>query len=317
MTARATFCVPVFRGAGFLPGLGAALRAQTMRDFRCILAVDGEEDAESLEAARALVTDGRFEAVALAPRLGWSGHAARLLRGVTTDYGCYMPQDDLPAPEYLAVLLAAAEAAPQPSTIFTDIRYVGAASHVESNAGIEGGRLDRIRTQLARQAWIPARGLVPRALAHAGVFAPTTPEQVAEDHVAVLRMAIFGPVVRVPAPLYGKVVHAANTGGRWLRWGPEQRRKAWAELGVRLLECAFAVAAGEGERRMMWDAFFLRHCLPRAGRQEFWIPAADGVADFAAEILDGLAARGHAVHTLLGAMPVELAHATAARLRQP
>lgn len=315
-TPRATFCVPIYRGAAFLPELCAALRAQTLRDFACVLSVDGDDDVESLAAARAELGDSRFTLRVNRPRAGWSAHIDVLLRAVETDFAIYMAQDDLPEPEYLAVLVAAAAAAPKPSSVFSDVRYFGAASHVETNAGIEGERPERIRAQLARQAWMPCHGVIPKALARQGLFAPTTPEQIAEDHVAVLRMAIFGPVIRVPAPLYGKRVHGANTGGRWMRWGAAQRRAAWAELGVRLLQCALPQARHAGERRLMWDALFLRHCLPRLGRQEFWMATPDGAGDFAAEILNGLAARGHDVQELLGAMPVTLAHATAARLRQ-
>lgn len=317
MTPRATFCVPIYRGEAFLPELCTALRAQTMRDFLCVLSVDGDEDTASLAAAERELGDSRFTLRVNRPRDGWSAHIGGLLRAVETDFAMYMAQDDLLEPECLAVLTAAAMAVPEPTSVFTDIRYFGHALHVETNRGIEGGRLERIRAQLARQAWIPCHGLVPRAMAQSGLFARTAHDQVAEDHVAVLRMAIFGPVLRVPAPLYRKRVHAENTGGRWMRWGPAKRRLAWAELGVRLLECAFAQAAHAGERRLMWDALFLRHCLPRAGRQEFWIPEADGVAGFAAEILNGLAAGGHDVHELLGSMPVALAHETAKRLGPP
>lgn len=317
MTPQATFCVPIYRGAAFLSELCAALRAQTRRDFVCVLSIDGDEDAESLAAAQQELGDGRFSLRVNRPRAGWSAHIGSLLKAVETDFAIYMAQDDLPEPEFLAVLLAAAEAAPEPSSAFCDIRYFGAAGHVETNLGVEGGRMARIRGQLARQAWIPCHGLVPRALAQAGLFAPTTQEQVAEDHVAVLRMAIFGPVLRIPAPLYRKRVHAENTGGRWMKWPALRRRAAWAELAVRLLECAFAHAKTEGERRLMWDALFLRHCLPRLGRQEFWIPSPDGAAEFAADILNALAARGHDIQALLGSVPVALAHSTMARLRQP
>ena len=314
MTPRATFCVPIYRGDGFLPELCAALRAQTMRDFLCVLSVDGDDDTPSLAAAQRELSDSRFTLRVNRPRAGWSGHIDALLRASETDYALYMAQDDLPEPEYLAVLVSAVAAAAEPVSAFTDIRYFGAVQHVETNQGIGGARLERMRAQLARQAWIPCRGLVPRALARSGLFATTTPDQIAEDHVAVLRMAIFGPVLRIPAPLYGKRVHEANTGGRWIRWGPERRRTAWAELAVRLLECALPQARNEGERRLLWDALFLRHCLPRVGRQEFWIPGPEGVAGFAAEILNGLATRGHDVAGLLGALPVELAKATTARL---
>ena len=318
-TPRVTVCVPIFRGAVFLPALMASLRAQTLRDFHCVLSVDGAADTESLAAAQAEATDGRFEIRVNPHPAGWSAHAALLLRGVTTDFALNLAQDDVLAPEYLAVVLSAAEAAPEPSTVFTDIRYFGSATHVETSAGIEGPRCERIRAQLARQAWIPGHGLIPRALAQTGLFATTTPEQIAEDHVAVLRMAMFGPVLRVPAPLYGKGVHGANTGGRWMQWDAARRRAAWAELAVRLLECALPEARNEGERRLFWDALFLRHCLPRLGRQEFWIPddEPEAVAGFAAQILHGLAARGHDVAGLLGAMPAELARMTQARLRQP
>ena len=316
-TPLLTFCVPIYRGAAFLPGLCATLRAQTRRDFQCVLSVDGDDDVASLDAAGRELGDSRFTLRVNRPRDGWSAHIRGLLLMVETDFAMYMAQDDQLEPEYLAVVLAAAETAAESSSVFTDIRYFGAAGHAETNQGLEGGRLERIRAQLSRQAWIPCHGLLPRALAITGLFTRTEPDQVAEDHVAVLRMAIAGPVLRLPAPLYRKRVHAENTGGRWLRWGPEKRRLAWAELGVRLLECAFAESRSEGERRLMWDALFLRHCLPRLGRQEFYNPGEAGAAAFGAEILDGLAARGHDVAGLLGALPVALAHATAARLRQP
>lgn len=318
MTPRVTLCVPIYRGAQFLPALWAALRAQTLRDFTVVLSIDGEDDAPSLEAARAVTADSRFRLRINSPRCGWSGHAAALLRGADTEFACYMPQDDLPEPEYLRVMLLAAEAMPVPGSVFTDIRYAGAAAHVEANAGItHAGKLDRMRAALAQQPWIPARGLVPRALAAGGLFATTKPDQIAEDHVAGLRMAIFGPMLRIPVPLCRKSVHAANTGGRWLRWDAPRRRAAWMELGIRLLETALPEARNPHEARLLWGALFHRHCLPVAGRQEFWIPE-DRPAEilgFARELLEGLAARGHDLPARFGDTADGLARGALARAR--
>ncbi len=300
---RVTFCVPIFRGAAFLPELCASLRAQTLRDFAVVLSVDGDEDTESLAAAQALTHDSRFTARINLPRAGWSGHLDILLRSVTTEFACYMPQDDVVEPGYLAALLAAVDAAPVPSSAFTDIRYFGSQDHVETNDGVPGSTaLTRAMHALAHQPWIPIRSLMPRALA-AGAVAPTTPEQIAEDHVTTLRMALFGPVLRVRAPLYRKRVHGANTGGRWLRWDAARRRAAWAELGARMLEAALPAARDPGEARLLWRALCMRHCLPKPGRQEFWIPEdrPDAVVVFARDLLAAFAARGHDVAALFGA----------------
>ena len=315
---RVSLCVPVYRGARFLPALGAALRAQSLADFTAVISIDGEDDGESIEAARALTTDSRFVLRINPQPLGWSGHAAALLRATTTDYACYMPQDDLPEPEYLAVMLLAAEAMPAPGSVFTDIRYVGTHAHVETNAGIEHPlKLDRMRAALARQPWIPARGLVPRALAAGGMFAPSTPAQIAEDHVAGLRMAIFGPVRRIAAPLYRKAVHATNAGGRWLAWDGARRRAAWMELGIRLLETALPEVRGPQEAWQLWAALFHRHCLPVPGRHEFWIPEdrPEAIIGFARELLEGFAARGHDLAALFGEDAGSLARAALARAR--
>ncbi len=318
MTPRVTLCVPIYRGARFLPELGAALCAQTLREFTVTLSIDGEDDAESIEAARALTADSRFILRINPQRQGWSAHAATLLRAAETEYACYMPQDDLPEPEYLRVMLLAAEAMPLPGSVFTDLRYFGTHSHVETNDGTgHAERLERMRTVLARQPWIPARGLVPRALAAGGLFAPTTPAQIAEDHVAGLRMAIFGPLLRIAAPLYRKSVHATNAGARWLRWDAAQRRAAWMELGIRLLEVALPEAANPQEARLLWEALFHRHCLPVPGRHEFWIPddQPEAITAFTQELLEALAARGHGLAAVFGDDAPGLARAALARAR--
>lgn len=318
MTPRVTLCVPIYRGARFLPALGEALRAQTLRDFTAMLSIDGEEDVESLDAAHALTADSRFSLRVNTPRAGWSGHAAALLRAAETEYACYMPQDDLPEPEYLRVLLLAAEAMPQPGCVFTDIRYFDRFAHVETNEGIAGrDKQERMRLVLARQPWIPARGLVPRALAAGGLFAPTTPEQIAEDHVAGLRMAIFGPLQRIAAPLYRKSVHATNAAGRWQRWDAAQRRAAWMELGIRLLEVAIPEARDPQAARLLWDALFHRHCLPMPYRHEFWIPEdrPEAIIGFARDLLEGFAARRPELMTMFDEDAAGLAQGALARAR--
>jgi len=116
---RVTIGVPVYRGELYLAEALRAIQAQTYRDFRVLISMDGA-DPVCEKICEEFLKDSRFELTVQPQRLGWVGNLNWLLTQVTTDFWYFHQQDDLTEPEYLEVLFENACENPGAALVYCD-----------------------------------------------------------------------------------------------------------------------------------------------------------------------------------------------------
>jgi len=114
--AATTILVPVYNGAAFLPGLVAALRAQTASPARVLFVDDRSSDGSA-----DVIRDLGCEVVVNDRNRGLYGSIPNALNLVSTDYTALIFQDDLPKPEYLTALSGVAAARPDAAFLWAAI----------------------------------------------------------------------------------------------------------------------------------------------------------------------------------------------------
>lgn len=111
--------MPVYNVARFLPACLESLRAQTFRDWSCLLVDDGSSDGSSEICRECAARDARFT-VKRTENRGASAARNAGLAWAGGDAVYFCDSDDLLHPDLLAVLAAALE------TTAADFAYVGA-----------------------------------------------------------------------------------------------------------------------------------------------------------------------------------------------
>lgn len=168
-----TLGVPVFRGQDFAAETLRSIQAQTHRDLRVIISVDGPDPA-SEEACRPFLADSRFRLVVQPENLGWVRNISWLMDQVETPFWCYQQQDDLLDPRYLETLVEHARRAPEASVVYCDIETFGDLEATITQSSLTGTPFVRQMTQLVeRHSAVAFRGLTRvEALRHTGGVRP-------------------------------------------------------------------------------------------------------------------------------------------------
>lgn len=112
--------VPVYHGRDFLAACLTSIAAQTHRNLRVMISIDGG-DRGSEVVCEPFLTDARFELHRQPERLGWASNISWLMARNTGTFWYYHQQDDLVAPDYVETLLAEAIAHPGAAITFCDI----------------------------------------------------------------------------------------------------------------------------------------------------------------------------------------------------
>jgi glycosyltransferase involved in cell wall biosynthesis len=118
--ARVTVGVPVYRGDLYLEETLRAIQAQTFREFRVLISMDGT-DPVCERICEEFLEDPRFELTVQPQRLGWVGNLNWLLAQVATDFWYFHQQDDLIEPDYLEVLFEHAQENPGAALVYCDL----------------------------------------------------------------------------------------------------------------------------------------------------------------------------------------------------
>jgi len=260
-----TLGVPVYRGQDFVAETLRSIQAQTHRDLRVIISVDGP-DAASEEACRPFLSDRRFRLVVQPETLGWVRNISWLMDQVETPFWCYQQQDDLLEPRYLATLVEHARRAPEASVVYCDIETFGELEGTITQSSLTGTPFARQMTQLLeRHSAVAFRGLTrAEALRHTGGVRPNEADDFSCDTGWVAAAARFGEHHRVPLSLYRKRYHPAGVHGGWWKWADERRVRAWVVHCADMLEQAMTIEAGRAERRLLWAAAATRAVSDRA-----------------------------------------------------
>ena len=250
--------IPVWRGGAFVHETIESVLRQVAIPFSLLISVDGA-DMDSVAACRPFLKDSRVRMVVQKSRLGWVRNMAFLMSEAVAqdaDYACVQPHDDLMEDDYLAELVAKAEAYPAAAVVYSDLRFFGAIEDVVfSLPSVIGLPLERVRTLLREPGWVAFRGLTRTAAIRALPAMSGNPfDDFSADHVWVMRLARIGDLVRVPRVLYRKRYHDANTSTKWFTWSLAKRSDAWTHHCLDLLAEALYTAGTSEEQETLWKA---------------------------------------------------------------
>lgn len=259
-----TFGVPVFHGELYLAEALTSIQQQTHQDFVVLISLDGADPVcEAL--CQPYLRDPRFQLFIQPERLGWVGNLNWLMARTETPYWCYHQQDDSIDPDYLAVLVDAAEQAPEAAVIYCDMEAFGALTGKFQQTSITGSAAARLLAILYEH--FPAvafRGVTRVEALRLAKGIPTNEvDSFACDTAWMAAMARWGELRRVPRELYRKRYHTANEHTKWATWPLDRLKLAWATHCAAMLEQAMLVEAGLAERRLLWMATVHRPFAPR------------------------------------------------------
>jgi GT2 family glycosyltransferase len=269
MRGTRTVCVgvPVWRGADHAPETLESLLRQRGVGLTIVVSVDGADEG-SVAACRPFLADPRVSLVVQPRRLGWVGNSSAVLTAAaagSADYACLQPHDDLLDDEYLAVLLAAAEANPEAAVVYSDVQSFGTHDNVIRQPTVAGSPFERqIDVMRHHYAAISYRGLMRvSALRSILPMAGNPCDDFAADTVWLARQALVGDLVRVPHALYRKRYHRSNTHSQWPTWPRERRMMAWSRHCLDMLATALKASRTASERRRLYKAAHTRLLRPR------------------------------------------------------
>ena len=121
--------VPCHNSACFLADTLASIRAQTHPAVETILVNDGTDNPRDLQLLRAL--GGTVNRYIEQPHLGLPAARNTAFRAASAEYVVPLDADDLLAPAYIAECLAAMEAHPEASFVYTDYKTFGDVRYTE------------------------------------------------------------------------------------------------------------------------------------------------------------------------------------------
>jgi GT2 family glycosyltransferase len=271
MQRTRTVCVgvPVWRGADHVAETLESVRRQRGVGLTIVVSVDGD-DEESVAACRPFLADPRVSLLVQPRRLGWVGNSSAVLAAAAAggaDYACLQPHDDLLDDDYLAVLLAAAEANSHAAVVYSDIQSFGTQDTLIRQPPVAGSPFERqIDVLRNHYAAVSYRGLMRvSALRSILPMAGNPCEDFAADTVWLARQALVGNLVRVPHALYRKRYHPNNTHSRWATWSAELRMMAWSRHCLDMLAEALKASSTASERRTLHKEARTRLLHPQNG----------------------------------------------------
>ena len=281
--------VPVYRGTRFIAETLESILAQTHRDLRVMISVDGKDTA-SADACAPFLSDERVRMVVQERQLGWVANLNGLIEACDGDFYCYWQQDDHCAPDYLEKLLVALADHPDAACAYSDVRWFERIDRVDSLPEIVGFTQERILAQIEALDWIPLRALVPTSvLRQVGPIGGLDGSGYFADCLWVLRLAAVGDLIRVPEALYRKRDHAESA-SKVAAWEHDNTpRNAWIRLGVAIFS-EMAVHFPGVDRHKLAMVIADRLVMRRPGRWFRHDAAAVSASEQAQVVMDFLAA---------------------------
>ncbi|MBA3742430.1 glycosyltransferase family A protein [Sporichthya sp.] len=286
-----TVGVPVYHGEQFLAETLDSIQAQTYRELRVLISIDGP-DPVCEKIARPFLADDRFGLTVRQKRSGWVGNINGLMRNTGSAFWCYQQQDDLIAPEYLERLVDHLLVTPQAAVAYCDLQAFGQADWSMTQDSLTGHPVTRQLTLLHEH--LPAiafRGVTRTgALREMGRLPANPVGSFAVDTVWMAAMARSGELHRVPGYRYRKRYHDDNTHTKWPNWPAPRRQRAWATHCADMLQEALRTPyLTVQQRRLLWAAAVSRLTDPRLAGA-YVVPAETGPAE-RARLLEVFTAR--------------------------
>jgi glycosyltransferase involved in cell wall biosynthesis len=251
----------VFRGAELVTDALSSIAAQTFRDLRVIVSVDGGDERSAI-ACRPFERDARFRVVVQEQRLGWGDNINWLVHRSETEFFAYVAQDDRIHPTYYEALLKCADRNPEVTVVYSDVELFGRADGVVGQPEIDGGPVDRMIAAINGGFWLPFLGVRRAALAtKVDKLLVDEADSTLEDVIWVLKALQVGTMRRVAEPLYFKRVHGDMVTMGTRRWSPDHTRRVWIDAWARVLAAALQSAVDREDTRRMLVAVLQRCCV--------------------------------------------------------
>ncbi len=268
-TPRITIGIPVFRGETLVADALRSVEAQTFRDFKVIISVDGG-DERSAAACRPFERDPRFRVVVQNEQLGWAGNINWLVGQTDTEFFQYVAQDDRIDPACHETLIAHADQNPQALIVASDVMVFGERKLLQNDPPLPGSSFDRVVAQLSYGRSTPHYGLIRTAALRA--VPPLLVDRfnsALEYFVLIMNITRIGEIHFVPRVLYFKRLHAASTGHKIRKWEPGYLRAAWINSWVRLVAAAWPAVNTKDEARTLLTVALSQVVSPRSGYEFF------------------------------------------------
>jgi GT2 family glycosyltransferase len=270
---RVTVGIPVFRGERFVAEALASLRAQTWRDFKAIVSVDGG-DERSAAICRTFEADPRFRVVLHPERLGFAGNFNWLIGRSDTEFFLYLSQDDRLDPAFLATHVAHADRCRDALVVYPDMRWFGEKQSLDHEPEFHGSPAARVIAQLQHGHWRAFHGLIrAEGLRSAGPLIADSSDAIFEDVIWFTRMMRFGTARRVPQALYVKRLHADAVSRRQGQWPRDRVRRGWLHAWSHLLTAALPAAADRRDARRMLEVAVQRVAVHAPDMAWFFDPS--------------------------------------------
>jgi glycosyltransferase involved in cell wall biosynthesis len=215
-----TACVPAYNAGAFIEPTLASLLAQSHPHLDILVSIDRSADDTADICERLAASDPRIRVLRQTRRLGWLENVNILLRECRSEALFIAAHDDIVHPKYVESLARALEIRPEAALACSDL-----VLHHQGRRDIRGYRYGASANPLLRGLamlfqfrgwWIPYRGLVRRAaIEHCGGLVPSRVGEFSADWPWLLGLALWGPLVRVPEPLYEKHLLKTSLSQSW------------------------------------------------------------------------------------------------------
>jgi glycosyltransferase involved in cell wall biosynthesis len=199
--------MPTHNGEPFLAAALEALLAQDHTGFSIVVSDNASTDATPDILRSFELRDARIRVERSDVLLTAAQNFNRVFVAARTPYFMWAADDDLWDPTYVRRCLAALEAAPDAVMACSALRFVGPDGAIidadydrYDNPDLSSAStVERVRRLLRRGGWYEVYGLARRdALGRTRLFRDTY----GPDVSLVLELALLGPIVKVPDPLF-------------------------------------------------------------------------------------------------------------------
>jgi glycosyltransferase involved in cell wall biosynthesis len=208
---RVSIGLPVYNGENFLEAAIDSVLKQTFVDLELIICDDASTDRTAEICQDYLASDGRVRYLRNEKNRGAAPNYNNLVRLARGDYFKWIAHDDVIAPEYLAKTVAALERRPDAVLAHTQVRMIDkdAAELTIYDNALPATAGDSPSRRFA--------GVVLDRYAHHAFFGliradalrktPLHKSYAGGDRALVVFLALLGPFVHVPEPLYWQRHH--------------------------------------------------------------------------------------------------------------
>jgi glycosyltransferase involved in cell wall biosynthesis len=202
-----TIGLPTHNGERFLATALEALLAQDHADLEIVVADNASTDATPAIVRAFMKQDARIRLERSDSLVTAPSNFNRVFAATRGPYFMWAADDDRWDPTYVRRCLAALEAEPAAMMACTGLRFIGPDGVViNADYGIYDNPdlssksvLDRVRVLLGHNGWYEVYGLARRdALERTHLFQ----EAYGPDVLLVLELALLGPVLKIPEPLF-------------------------------------------------------------------------------------------------------------------